>query len=240
MRRVFDAAEAFFALPAEVKSRRPKRFNFRLGEPDSDPALGRHPDQKESYQITLSDMDGLWPTEDELAGFRSTMLDFEHRCWTLAMDLLSLFADKLGFDRDFFTRAHDPASATYQSTLRLLHYFPLPADVDLTGMWRAGAHTDFDCLTLLFQRNGQGGLQVCPGKEQEAQQWTSIEPSDEAITCNIGDMLMRWSDDLLPSNFHRVRSPRPDEHRGRVTASPSSRKPTAKPRSQDRATSIRI
>jgi isopenicillin N synthase-like dioxygenase len=27
-------------------------------------------------------------------------------------------------------------------------------------------------------------------------------------------MLMRWSDDLLPSNFHRVRSPGPDDDRG--------------------------
>lgn len=82
------------------------------------------------------------------------------------------------------------------------------------GMWRAGAHTDFDCLTLLFQRPGQGGLQVCPGKDRESQQWTSIEPREEVITCNIGDMLMRWSDDQLPSNFHRVRNPLPHEYQG--------------------------
>ena len=31
------------------------------------------------------------------------------------------------------------------------------------------------------------------------------------MTCNIGDMLMRWSDDRLPSTLHRVRMPRPDE-----------------------------
>lgn len=30
-------------------------------------------------------------------------------------------------------------------------------------------------------------------------------------TCNIGAMLMRWSDDSLPSTLHRVRMPRPDE-----------------------------
>ncbi len=41
-----------------------------------------------------------------------------------------------------------------------------------------------------------------------------MEPSDDAITCNIGDMLMRWSDDRLPSNFHRVRAPRRGEYRG--------------------------
>lgn len=212
--RAFGMAEAFFALPDDVKARRPKRFNSGWESlTQIRPSVGT-PDQKESYQVTLSDMEGLWPTDDELAGFRETMLDFEHKCWALAMDLLSLFADKLGFERDFFTHAHDPASPNYQSTLRLLHYFAVPADADLDGMWRAGAHTDFDCLTLLFQRAGQGGLQVCPGKESAEQQWTPIEPSDDVITCNIGDMLMRWSDDLLPSNFHRVRSPGPDEHRG--------------------------
>ena len=34
------------------------------------------------------------------------------------------------------------------------------------------------------------------------------------ITCNIGDMMMRWSDDLLPSTLHRVRMPKPDEYQG--------------------------
>ncbi|CAN5881317.1 isopenicillin N synthase family oxygenase [soil metagenome] len=214
VRAAFAMAEKFFALPEDVKARRPKRFNSGWEQlTQVRPSVGV-PDQKESYQVTLSNMDGLWPTDDELEGFRATILDFERRCWTLAMELLSLFAGKLGFDRDFFTRAHDPSSSTYQSTLRLLHYFPLPEDADLTGVWRAGAHTDFDCLTLLFQRNGQGGLQVCPGKERDAQVWTSVQPSEDAITCNIGDMLMRWSDDLLPSNFHRVKSPGPTDHRG--------------------------
>lgn len=214
VRAAFTMAEKFFALPDEVKARRPKRFNSGWEQlTQIRPSVGV-PDQKESYQVTLSNMDGLWPTDDELDGFRATILDFEHRCWNLAMEILSLFAGKLGLDRDFFTRAHDPSSSTYQSTLRLLHYFPLPADADLTGVWRAGAHTDFDCLTLLFQRNGQGGLQVCPGKERDAQAWTTVAPSDDAITCNIGDMLMRWSDDLLPSNFHRVKSPGVGEHRG--------------------------
>ena len=99
--------------------------------------------------------------------------------------------------------------------IRDRHYFAVdPALKDQLGLWRAGAHTDFDCLTLLFQQKGQGGLQVCPGKEADAQQWTSIEPADDVITCNIGDMLMRWSDDQLPSNFHRVKNPLPHEYQG--------------------------
>ncbi|ENX58603.1 hypothetical protein F902_03004 [Acinetobacter higginsii] len=39
-------------------------------------------------------------------------------------------------------------------------------------------------------------------------------PSDDVITCNIGNMLMRWSDDQLPSNFHRVKNPEADEYQG--------------------------
>jgi len=35
-----------------------------------------------------------------------------------------------------------------------------------------------------------------------------------AITVNIGDMLMQWSDDRLKSTFHRVRMPRPGEYQG--------------------------
>ncbi|WP_020109797.1 isopenicillin N synthase family oxygenase [Nocardia sp. 348MFTsu5.1] len=214
VRRAFAMAEAFFALPTEAKARYPKRFNSGWESlTQIRPSVGT-PDQKESYQVTLSNMDDLWPGDDVLAGFTSTILEFEHKCWALAMELLSMFADKLGFDREFFTRAHEPTSPGYQSTLRLLHYFAVAPDADLGGMWRAGAHTDFDCLTLLFQREGQGGLQVCPGKEMESQVWTSVQPSDDAITCNIGDMLMRWSDDDLPSNFHRVRSPGPNDDRG--------------------------
>jgi isopenicillin N synthase-like dioxygenase len=42
---------------------------------------------------------------------------------------------------------------SYQSTLRMLHYYA--TEQSEQGMWRAGAHTDFDCLTLLFQRSAQ-------------------------------------------------------------------------------------
>ncbi|WP_092801072.1 isopenicillin N synthase family dioxygenase [Rhodococcus globerulus] len=216
VRKAFAATENFFALPDEVKARYPLKKGFNSGWESMSqvrPSIGT-PDQKESYQVTRPHMGDLWPTDDELEGFRETILDFEARCWGVAMALLSCFADKLGFERDFFAKAHDPSVTSYQSTLRLLHYFPLAPDTDVAGMWRAGAHTDFDCLTLLFQRDGQGGLQLCPGKEMEAQEWTSVEPAEEAITCNIGDMLMRWSDDVLPSNFHRVKSPGLNDYRG--------------------------
>lgn len=214
---MFGATADFFALPEEVKGQYPLVKQNNAGWESLSqvrPSIGV-PDQKESYQITRPHMDQLWPSETELAGFRSRVLDFEERAWAVAMRVLSCFADRLGLPREHFTAAHDPSSPNYQSALRLLHYFAVPEELrGVPGRWRAGAHTDFDCLTLLFQRDGQGGLQVCPGKEMQEQEWTSITPSSSLITCNIGDMLTRWSDDLLPSNFHRVRSPGEGEYQG--------------------------
>ncbi|GAB3733271.1 isopenicillin N synthase family dioxygenase [Nocardiopsis nanhaiensis] len=213
----FAMAERLFALPEETKARYPLVKELNAGWESLSqvrPSIGTA-DQKESFQVTRPHMAGRWPSEAELAGFRQAVLDFEEHCHRVAMRVLSCFADRLGLDRDHFTRAHNPSSEHYQSTLRLLHYFAVPEELrGVPGRWRAGAHTDFDCLTLLFQRDGQGGLQVCPGKDAEEQEWTSVEPSSSRITCNIGDMLTRWSDDRLPSNFHRVRSPGAGEYQG--------------------------
>lgn len=212
----FDAAERFFAQPDSVKAQWPLRRNAGWESKSQVRPSIRTADQKESYQITRPRMEGLWPGESELPGFQDEALAFESAAWQLGMRILSCFADKLGFDEDFFTRAHNPASPRYQSTLRMLHYFGVDEDSlqGQPGIWRAGAHTDFDTLTLLFQKKGQGGLQLLPGKEMETGAWTSVEPDEGIITCNIGDMMMRWSDDQLPSNFHRVRCPRPGEYMG--------------------------
>lgn len=217
----FDASARFFALPTEVKQRRamPPRTNSGWEfKTQKRPSTGTY-DHKETYQVTITRMNehDLWPTDDEVAGFRSTLESFEAVNHELAMRLLSSFARKLGFHDKFFTERHDPASPEYQSTLRILHYLPMAAADLRPGEWRAGAHTDYDCLTLLHQREGQHGLQLCPGAEAAGRDvdaplgWTDIEPAAGAVTCNIGDMLMRWSDDRLPSTLHRVRMPRPEE-----------------------------
>ena len=213
----FLMTERFFALPNESKAQMPLLKGTNAGweyKSQVRPSTGTA-DNKESYQITPTRMAALWPKGDELPGFKIVMLAFERANWALGMRVLSCFALKLGFAPDFFTEAHDPLAADYQSTLRLLHYLPMQnaKPEDFTG-WRAGAHTDYCCLTLLHQRTGQGGLQLCPGKEASELEWTDVEPLPGVITCNIGDMLKRWSDDQLLSTLHRVRMPRADEYLG--------------------------
>ncbi|GBQ69176.1 isopenicillin N synthase [Komagataeibacter intermedius NRIC 0521] len=215
----FAAAGRFFDLPMDEKTHYARRPGSNVGweyRAQVRPSTGT-PDNKESYQITLSQMGSdIWPDESVLPGFQARMRRFEHQNWELGMKILSCFALRLGFDADFFTHNHDPASAGYQSTLRLIHYMSMEnaKDEDFE-FWRAGAHSDFDCLTLLHQRPGQGGLQVCPGKDADTTlAWTDVPPVAGAVTCNIGDMLMRWSDDRLKSTLHRVRMPRRDEYLG--------------------------
>ncbi|MBI1202734.1 MAG: isopenicillin N synthase family oxygenase [Rhodopseudomonas sp.] len=215
----FDMTARFFDLPHDAKAKMPLLGGTNAGweyKAQVRPSTGTA-DNKESYQITLPRMAKLWPNGSDLPGFKATMLAFERANWAVGMKVLSCFALKLGFAPDFFTECHDPLSPEYQSTLRLLHYLPMvnAKPEDFTG-WRAGAHTDFDCLTLLHQKTGQGGLQLCPGKEAGASEleWTDVEPLPGVITCNIGDMLRRWSDDKLLSTLHRVRMPRSDEYLG--------------------------
>jgi isopenicillin N synthase-like dioxygenase len=213
----FEMTERFFALPHDVKAKLPLLKGSNAGwefKSQVRPSTGTA-DQKESYQITLPRMKDLWPDGQVLPGFKVVMLAFERANWAVGMKLLSCFALKLGFRPDFFTDCHNPLSPEYQSTLRLLHYLPmLGAKADGFKAWRAGAHTDFDCLTLLHQRVGQGGLQLSLGKELAALEWTEVPPLPGVITCNIGDMLMRWSDDQLQSTLHRVRMPYPNEYLG--------------------------
>jgi isopenicillin N synthase-like dioxygenase len=82
------------------------------------------------------------------------------------------------------------------------------------------AHTDFDILTLLFQKPGQSGLEICPGRSvstsfAHGDIWTPIDfPTATTIVCNIGDMLMHLSSDRFKSTFHRVRAPKMEGDKG--------------------------
>lgn len=106
----------------------------------------------------------------------------------------------------------------------MLHYTAMDIDT-LTSLttpdeegrifWRAGAHTDWSCVTLLFQRPGQAGLECCSNprtlSQEKGARWTPVDPVQGGIAVNIGDMLGRWSNNRLYSNLHRVRMPTPDE-----------------------------
>ncbi|KAF7596959.1 hypothetical protein BBP40_011325 [Aspergillus hancockii] len=211
---IFATAERFFNLPDDVKATVPWNPNNVGWEKKAQvrPSTGQ-PDTKESYQLQFGEnMTNMWLDDAHLPGFRTTSLAFMHRVQEVSERLMQCFARGLGFPEDFFIKCHDVSRPNEQTTMRLLHYFALPEKPDGHTYHRAGAHADWDFLTLLFQKDGQSGLEICPGREAVTEfgigdEWTRVEARTGEIVCNIGDLLMSWSDDRFKSTFHRVKAP---------------------------------
>ncbi|KAI1075888.1 hypothetical protein F5B20DRAFT_558309 [Whalleya microplaca] len=211
----FDAAERFFSLPDEIKATVPFSHRNTGWEKGAQirPSTGKA-DQKESYQMQFGlMMEGMWLPEDTLPGFREQSLQFMWKVQKVSEKLMVCFARGLGFPDDHFVKAHDVSRPNAQTVLRMLRYFAVDSAVPTPeGYYRAGAHADWDFVTLLFQRPGQSGLEICPGREAFTEfglgdTWTKVEPAAGEIVCNIGDLLMSWSDDRFKSTFHRVKTP---------------------------------
>jgi isopenicillin N synthase-like dioxygenase len=212
---MFENSSRFFSLPDSTKSTVPFSHLNAGWEKNAQvrPSTGM-PDRKESYQMQFgSNMAGCWLPESTLPGFKDAALEFMKKAQSVSEKLMLCFARGLGFEDEYFIKAHDVSRAESQTVLRLLHYFEVDSTVPVPeGYYRAGAHVDWDFVTLLFQRPGQSGLEICPGREASTSfgigdSWTRVEPKEGEIVCNIGDLLMSWSDDRFKSTFHRVKTP---------------------------------
>ena len=90
-----------------------------------------------------------------------------------------------------------------QTMLRVLHYPPVGADIDLP---RAAAHEDINLLTILPASNGPGlELQLTDGS------WIEVVNRPSQVVVNIGDMLQEATDGFLRSTTHRVATPSQDQ-----------------------------
>lgn len=162
----------------------------------------RLPDMKESLEIG-SDAGCRYPTkpymnrypEDALPGFGEAMKKFYSQCDDLHYEILSALAVGLGLKPDFFK---DYISGG-DHVLRLLHYPAVPkAVLAQEGAVRAGSHTDYGTVTLLFQ-DGSGGLQV---KTPEGK-WQDVPPIEGAIVINAGKFLKSLESQIYSQQTHR-------------------------------------
>ncbi|KAM0791879.1 hypothetical protein ACM66B_004134 [Microbotryomycetes sp. NB124-2] len=216
----FELSRRFFDLPLEVKQKTPfngKNMGFEY-KSQIRPSTG-YPDEKESMQLGFGlgpDMTKSWPSDQDCPGFRQEAEKFMKEVQGLSVKLMELLAEGVGLPKNTFTDGsvcpEDSDREDSMSTLRLLHYTSCEDKDFGENYYRAGAHADFDILTLLFQKEGQDGLEVCPGRSISTDfgygdEWTAVKVPKGSIVCNIGDQLMRWSDDKLKSTFHRVRAP---------------------------------
>jgi isopenicillin N synthase-like dioxygenase len=115
--------------------------------------------------------------------------------------LLRAIAHFLQLPDDWFADKVDHGN----SILRVIHYPPVEGAVPNV---RAGAHEDINVITLLLGAD-EPGLQLLDRNGQ----WLDVTPPPGALCVNIGDMLQRLTNHVLPSTTHRVINPQPERAR---------------------------
>jgi isopenicillin N synthase-like dioxygenase len=217
---LFQAARDFFSLPLEEKIAlsiaRSSHNRGYVGLQTERLNAGEAPDQKEAFNIGLElsadDVEvkegrplrgvNFWP---DLPGWRQTMLAYYNQCLEIGRLLHRGFSIDLGLDEDYF----DAKLAAPAAVLRLLRYPPRVPTVSALSSFGptseapgAGEHTDYGNITLLAT-DGVAGLQV----RQRDGLWLEVADTRDLLLCNIGDCLMRWTNDQYVSTPHRVRMP---------------------------------
>ncbi|MEN9718063.1 MAG: hypothetical protein RIQ99_941 [Pseudomonadota bacterium] len=160
--------------------------------------IGR--DLPDGSPLAASMPPNVWP--DRPAGFEAVFSELYRQFDATGATILSRIATYLGLDEHWF----DAGIEDGNSVMRLLHYPPLE---NITGdAIRAGAHGDINLITLLLGAE-EAGLELLT-KEGN---WISASPPEGAMVINVGDMLERLTNQVLPSTIHRVRNPNPERAR---------------------------
>jgi isopenicillin N synthase-like dioxygenase len=204
----YEAAARFFSQPLTTKQRYyiGNSKNHRGYVPFTE--KGDYPDEvNRSYEafdlgldLPKDDPDYLagnrvlgpnvWP---ELVGFKDTIAQYYAEVSALGRLVCGALEVHLGLPAGAMTRHMSKPI----SQLRLLHYVRQAATLDHQSV-NMGAHTDYECLTLLHTRNK--GLQVMT----QDNKWIEVPDDPDVLVVNIGDMLEAWSNGLLRSTPHRV------------------------------------
>ncbi len=208
-----ELSQAFFALPEAEKlkidiTRSANHRGYgRMKAEQLDPE--RPGDIKETFDMGLNLPAGhpLIGPDRPLYGpnqYPQVPADFQQKMerhyWDmleLGKTVLSALAMALGINQDFFADKFEHPL----SVLRFIHY-PEVEPVNGEKHIGAGAHTDYGCITILWQ-DETGGLQV----QDTSGEWIDAPPVEDAFVINIGNMMARWSNDRYKSTAHRVFSP---------------------------------
>jgi isopenicillin N synthase-like dioxygenase len=192
IQQTFTQAKFFFDLPLALKTQVNRSPQTNCGYvPLTSERLNpsRLGDLKEAFNIGDNTP---WPIEP--SQFRPILTSFYHACVEqVAIPLLQALELALQLPDSFFTSRHGK-----NFFLRLLHYPPF--EQAAANQLRAGEHTDYGTITLLFQEpDSIGGLEIYAQSH-----WMSAPVLPNTILVNIGDALQRWTNDRFRSTPHRV------------------------------------
>lgn len=149
--------------------------------------------------------DNVWPVE--VAEFKEHFLKLFTAIEQAGIVMLEALTGPLGVDKDFFVKMTNDGN----SILRLLHYPPIAEGVDPRCV-RAAAHEDINFITILPAATASG-LQL---KDRDGT-WLDIDSEPDTLIVDVGDMLSRLTNDVLPSTTHRVINPQDGKNLSRYS-----------------------
>lgn len=184
---------SFFYLPLTAKRAIERTAENPWGFYDRE--LTQHKrDLKQIYDYGPADGGAIKPQlPRELPGFAPAIEAFYTACDALAFELVEVLATNLGMPPGSLDACFRPHHTSF---LRLNYYPPaLPRAAQLG----VHAHTDAGALTLLLQ-DEEPGLEVFHDGA-----WHLVEPRNDALVVNIGDIAQVWSNDRYTAALHRGR-----------------------------------
>ncbi|MGV0027811.1 isopenicillin N synthase family dioxygenase [Phormidesmis priestleyi] len=210
LEKTFAQSQQFFSLPLAIKQQLAwddevsnrgylsmQREQLNPDRPgDAKEALNVGREDKTSANPALTQ--NRWLDEDQ--AFRDTVLALFAACTETANRVFRAFALALGLPESFISDRH----VEQEFILRLLHYPPIVQAI-APGQIRAGEHSDYGSVTLLFQ-DQVGGLEV----QTADGDWISAPCIPDTLLVNTGDLMERWSNHVFRSTQHRVSLPTDD------------------------------
>ncbi|KAF2090762.1 Clavaminate synthase-like protein [Saccharata proteae CBS 121410] len=139
----------------------------------------------------------LWPEEKDIPGFYEGIRNYYGGVLRLARHLMRLFALSLDLDESYFDDM-----VSHPGGIARLMYYPAAREElgdgseDALGL---GAHSDYECFTLLLPSSTPGLEVLSPNAE-----WISLPVVPGGIIVNIADFFMRWTNGIYKSTVHRV------------------------------------
>ncbi|KAK0626414.1 2OG-Fe(II) oxygenase superfamily protein [Immersiella caudata] len=211
----FHLSKELFAAPLEEKQQCRIQKNNKgwagMQYESLDPKNQRSGDFKETFNFgEFASGQPQQPIPPSITHHTSQIDTFYDHCYNLTLKLNHLLGIGLNVNPPtFFRDAHLRANGASSSILRLLYYPSLPmTTAQPEANVRAGAHSDYGSLTMLFRLPRQPGLEIL----LPSNKWVPVPVSppgtgsDPAppILVNIGDLLSYWTNGLLRSTVHRV------------------------------------
>jgi len=217
IRGTYDLWKRFFELPDEVKRR---YAGVEGGARGYTPFGVEHakdnplPDLKEFWHIGQEPPEGhpyrreypenVWPAE--IPEIRQPTQRLYSSLERVAENLLRALAEYFDMPRDTFASMMTVGN----SILRVIHYPPVRPDQ--APAVRAAAHEDINLITLLCEAT-DSGLEILTRQGE----WLAVETGPGQIVVDAGDMLSRFTNEVVPAATHRVVNPAENAARDRYS-----------------------